>query len=140
WRQIDPRRCQDLTTAILHASDFAELTTTLARLPMIYRRSVNSMIKASDKSFAEVMAHGFEDGSYPRISDWRMHLAQIWPSVRPRQTLETRLPDGQPWSRFGVIPALFTGLVEDADTRREAYGLVKPFASRNLDKLTVDVA
>lgn len=139
WRNIDPARCQGLTDRLLYIHSAEALAQTLLELPSIYRRVPQGFIAAENLSFSKLMKHGFHDGRRPTIDDWKAHVAQVWPSVRPRQTLETRLPDGQVWSRLGVIPALFLGLTANTDVRGRALEALKPLADGQ-DALTRAVA
>ncbi|MFK3982869.1 glutamate-cysteine ligase family protein [Micromonospora sp. NPDC050397] len=140
WRRIDPERCQDLTRRLYQAGSLAELTDVLAALPMIYRRAGDAYLPGPQRSFGKLLHGGFPDGVLPTIADWKTHLGQIWPSVRPRQTLETRLPDGQDWAGLGVLPALFVGLVEEEEIRRRVGDLVGDLPVETLDEITLDAA
>ncbi|RKN43476.1 glutamate-cysteine ligase family protein [Micromonospora endolithica] len=140
WRKIDPARCQHLTARLYEVSSLAELTAVLTDLPMIYRRSGDGYVPGGDRPFREVLRDGFGDDTMPTLADWKTHLAQLWPAVRPRRTLETRLPDGQAWHHLGVIPALFVGLVEDPAVRREVAGLLAAFRTEALDLITLKAA
>lgn len=140
WRKIDPARCQALTGRLWGASDLEELVSGLASVPMIYRSRGNDFVAALDRSFEQLIEDGFGDGSFPRLSDWVAHLGQVWPSVRPRRTLETRLPDGQAWANFCALPALYVGLVEEPDVRNRVNALVSDMSLDVLDSTTVVAA
>jgi glutamate--cysteine ligase len=140
WRQIDPSRCQDLTARLLTVEGVEDLVGVLTSLPMIYRRSGNRYLAAPGEPFADLLSGGFPDGSYPTMADWVAHLAQLWPAVRPRQTLETRLPDGQPWLRLETLPALFLGLVEDPGIRRRVAERVADIPVEALETVTTQAA
>ncbi|RIV39436.1 glutamate-cysteine ligase family protein [Micromonospora radicis] len=140
WRRIDPARCQHLTARLYEATSLAELTAALTDLPMIYRRSGAGYVPGSAGSFRQAVRKGFDDGTMPTLDDWQTHLAQVWPAVRPRRTLETRLPDGPAWEHLGVVPALFVGLAEEPSVRREAATLLADFRTEALDLITLKAA
>lgn len=140
WRQADPARCQNLTSRMFAAKSMQELVSEFASVPMIYRQVGNSFSPAPDCSFRDVLRRGFRDGSLPAMSDWETHLSQLWPTVRARQTLETRLPDGQSWEHLESIPALFVGLAEDASIRRRVGELVSELSAGQLDVMTAQAA
>ncbi|WBB56464.1 glutamate-cysteine ligase family protein [Verrucosispora sp. WMMD573] len=140
WRRIDPARCQHLTARLYEVSALAELAETLSDLPMIYRRSGTGYVAGQVGSFRQVVREGFEDGTMPTLDDWKTHLRQVWPAVRPRQTLETRLPDGQAWEHLGVLPALFLGLAEEPAVRRKVTDLLADLRTEALDLITLKAA
>jgi glutamate--cysteine ligase len=140
WRQIDPARCQELSSRLQTTDSFEELASALADLSMIYRKMGDGYVAGPPYSFRESLKRGFEDGSMPSLADWKSHLGQVWPSVRPRHTLETRLPDGQAWEHFDTLPAFFVGLIEDDQACSKALDLLAPITPSALDQLTVAVA
>jgi glutamate--cysteine ligase len=140
WRRIDPVRCQDLSQKVFGVDSIEELVDVLTSIPMIYRRAGGAILRASDEPFGRVLADGFEDGSPPSMADWESHLRQVWPTVRPRRTLETRLPDGPAWMNVDALAALWVGLVEEQETRRRVLDVVGGFSSAALDAIAVDVA
>ncbi len=140
WRQIDPARCQDLAGRMFAAENMQELISEFVSVPMIYRQVGHSFLPAPDYSFREILRQGFHDGSFPVMSDWETHLSQLWPSVRARRTLETRLPDGQSWEHLESLPALFVGLVEEAPIRRKVGDLVGELSAGKLDVITTQAA
>lgn len=140
WRAIDPERCQLLSAKLWDVRSFRELAEALASVPMIYRRTDESYVSAPRTAFDKLMERGFEDGCMPSMQDWQTHLRQVWPTVRPRQTLETRMPDGQRWEHFAAVPAFFVGLTEDANVRGMALDIVRGFSAEDLDGIAVQAA
>lgn len=140
WRQIDPARCQDLTLQLHGSKSFEDLVDALASLSMIYRKAEHGYVAGPPYSFKDCLTKGFEDGSLPSIEDWKSQLGQVWPTVRVRRTLETRLPDGQAWALFDAVPAFFVGLVEDKDARQRALDVVGEASAEELDIITVTAA
>jgi glutamate--cysteine ligase len=140
WRQIDPARCQNLSGRMFAAKNMQELISEFASVSMIYRQNGHSFLPAPDYSFRNILRRGFCDGSFPAMSDWETHLSQLWPSVRARRTLETRLPDGQSWEHLEVLPALFVGLVEEAPVRHRVGELVRELSADELDLITTHAA
>ncbi|HEX7338946.1 MAG TPA: glutamate-cysteine ligase family protein, partial [Rhodanobacteraceae bacterium] len=61
------------------------------------------------------------------------HMTTAFPEVRLKQYLEMRGADGGPWNRLCALPALWVGLLYDADALDAAWDLVKDFtlAERN---------
>jgi glutamate--cysteine ligase len=113
------------------------LALALASRCMIYRHVNGTYVPGPRLPFGKLLESGFDDGVRVSIADWETHLRQVWPAVRPRQTLETRLPDGQQWSSIAVIPALFVGLVEEAPIRSKVLSLLGQFSASDLDAVVV---
>ena len=140
WRKVDPARCQNLTTRMFAVKSMQELVFEFASLPMIYQKIGDFFSPAPGCSFRDALRRGFHDSSFPTVSDWEVHLSQLWPSVRARQTLETRLPDGQSWEHLEGLPALFVGLAEDASIRSRVGELVGELSAGQLDVMTARAA
>lgn len=56
------------------------------------------------------------------MSDWENHLTTIFPDVRLKRYLEMRGADGGPWRLICALPALWVGLLYDAQVRGGAAG------------------
>ncbi|WP_432825123.1 glutamate-cysteine ligase family protein [Dactylosporangium sp. CA-092794] len=140
WRRFDPRRCGVLSVALDAGAGVDDLVDWAARLPMIYRLVGGSHVAAPAIPFRRAMREGFGDGSYPTEADWELHLSQVWPHVRVRRTLETRLSDAPPWPWFGAGAALWAGLVYDPGARAAAGELLGGLTADELDLAAVDVA
>ncbi|MEV8513700.1 glutamate-cysteine ligase family protein [Dactylosporangium sp. NPDC051484] len=140
WRRFDPRRCGVLGVALEAGAGVDELVEWALRLPMIYRLVDGSHVAAPGIPFRQAMRDGFGDGTYPTEADWELHLSQVWPHVRVRRTLETRLSNAPPWPWFGAGTALWTGLAYDPRARAAAGALLRDLSADELDRAAVDVA
>ncbi|MGI5242624.1 glutamate-cysteine ligase family protein [Dactylosporangium sp. CA-139066] len=140
WRRFDPRRCGVLGVALDPGAGVDDLVDWAARLPMIYRRVNGSHVAAPRIPFRQAIEEGFGDGTYPTEDDWELHLSQVWPHVRVRHTLETRLSDAPPWPWFGAGAALWTGLAYDPVARAAAGALLGDLTAAELDRAADDVA
>jgi glutamate--cysteine ligase len=140
WRRFDPRRCGVLGAALPAGAGVDELVEWALDLPMIYRLVNGSHVAAPGIAFRQAMRDGFGDGTYPTAADWELHLSQVWPHVRVRRTLETRLSDAPPWPWFGAGAALWAGLAYDPRARAAAGDLLGELSAAELDRAAVDVA
>ena len=61
-------------------------------------------------------------GELPTEDDWSDHLTTLFPEVRMKRFLEMRGADGGRWRRICALPALWTGLLYDADRARCGVG------------------
>jgi glutamate--cysteine ligase len=128
WLACDPDRCGLLPFAlrdVVTVDDFVDWA--LAR-PMIYHRTPDGDYKrAPARSFGELIATGFDDGTAPTRADWLSHLSQVWTDVRVRQTLELRGADGPPYAHVAAVPALWVGLTYHPPSCAAAWELLRPY-------------
>src|SRR5690606_25818573 len=78
-------------------------------------------------------------GHKPTIKDWSDHLTTLFPEVRLKRILEMRGIDGGPWNRLCAMPALFVGLMYDAQALDEAWEMVKDWSIEEHDYLRAEV-
>jgi glutamate--cysteine ligase len=140
WRKFDPRRCGVLDFVLDPGSTAEDLVDWALGLPMIYRELGGTHVPAPPVPFIHVLQRGFGDGTRPTYADWILHLSQVWPHVRIRQTVETRASGALPWPYFSAAPALWVGLTYHQTARRRALDLLAPVTAGQLDRLTEDVA
>src|SRR3546814_3964862 len=76
-------------------------------------------------SFRDVMAGKLPalPGELPTLRDWADHITTLFPEVRLKRYLEMRGADGGPWSRLCALPALWVGLLYDAEALQAAWDL-----------------
>ncbi|MEJ3746239.1 glutamate-cysteine ligase family protein [Actinomycetes bacterium KLBMP 9797] len=150
WGQVDPSRCGVLDFAVRPDVSTADAMRWALGLPMIYRRvgaatgasaaGAEEYTAAPDRTFDELMRHGFGDGTHPTADDWRSHLGQVWPHVRARDTLEMRAFDGLGWPAFAAAPAFTVGLVYHPPARTAALALLHDITAADLVRASDEVA
>ena len=145
WRKFDPRRCGVLTFALNENASLSDVVDWAIELPMIYRHvegaSEHIHAAAPNRSFADLMRYGFGDGTRPTSDDFRLHLCQMWPHVRPRRgMLELRASDGLPWPYFSAAPAIWVGLTYDPEIRRRATAYLSDLTALQLEGAVDDIA
>jgi glutamate--cysteine ligase len=135
WTRVDPRRCGVLDVAVAPDASTDRLLNWILDLPMIYRRTGDQYFAAPTRPFGELVRDGFATRD-----DWQSHLSQIWPQVRPRHTLETRITDGLDWPAFASAPAFWVGLAYHAASRQAGLALLDDLSAEELDRVTDEVA
>ena len=145
WRKFDPRRCGVLGCALDENASVMDVVDWAIEQPMIYRRVQGAPehfhIAAPDQPFKDLMRIGFGDGTWPTCDDFRLHLCQVWPHVRPRNgLLELRASDGLPWPYFSAAPAIWVGLTYDPEIRKEATSFLSDLTAPQLDLAVDDIA
>ncbi|GFJ92342.1 glutamate-cysteine ligase family protein [Phytohabitans rumicis] len=136
WSQVDPARCGVLGFAVRPDASAGDVIDWALSLPMIYRYDGSGYIPGPARPFRELMA----DGASPTLADWRSHLSQMWPHVRPRHTLEMRAFDGVSWAALGAGPAFCAGLAYHGPSRRAALALLADVSAADLEQAWEDVA
>ncbi len=145
WRRTDPLRCGFQGWALTSQAPALDIIERMLDLPMIYHREhdghgADGAGGAGRRSFRDLIDVGFDDGRFPDLTDWRLHLSQVWPQVRVREFLEMRAFDCPPWESIAAAPAILTGLVYDRDSRTRARALLAGFTAQELDAAGEDVA
>ena len=79
-------------------------------------------------------------GELPTLSDWADHLTTIFPEARIKRFMEMRGADGGPWRRICALPALWVGLLYDADALEAAWDIAKDWSAEERDRLRHDAA
>jgi glutamate--cysteine ligase len=71
----------------------------------------------------------------PSLKDWESHLTTIFPEVRLKRYIEMRGADGGPWRNICALPALWVGLLYDADSQAAAYDLISDWSVEDIESL-----
>jgi glutamate--cysteine ligase len=90
-------------------------------------------------TFRRFMREGWQD-QVATLSDWETHLSTLFPEVRLKKYLELRGADAGPMPMAAALGALWRGLLDDRDARREAWRLVRDVSFEQRQQLRVDVA
>ena len=78
-------------------------------------------------------------GEKPRLTDWEMHLATIFPEVRLKRFIEMRGADAGPWRPLCALPAFWVGLLYDQTSLDAAWDLVKDWSEEERHMLRMEV-
>jgi glutamate--cysteine ligase len=88
----------------------------------------------SFRAFMEGRLEGFE-GEAAYMGDWSDHMTTTFPEVRLKKYIEMRGADGGPWGRICALPALWTGLLYDADAQTACWDMVKDWTVEEMQAL-----
>jgi glutamate--cysteine ligase len=82
-------------------------------------------------TFRRFLREGF-GGETATMHDWEVHLSTLFPEVRLKRYIEVRGADASPLPTALGLPALWRGVLDDADARAAAWALVDghDFAAR----------
>ena len=92
-------------------------------VPMFFLIREGRYIPARGLDFRTFMEKGLE-GHRAQLSDWDMHLTTLFPEVRLKQIIEVRGADAVPRELTCALPAIWKGILYDAEALGEAWELV----------------
>ena len=75
----------------------------------------------------------------PSLKDWEAHLTTAFPEVRLKRFLEMRGADAGPWRLICALPALWVGLLYDAEAQAQAAALVADWTQEEREVLRAEV-
>jgi glutamate--cysteine ligase len=79
-------------------------------------------------------------GHRATLADWELHLNTVFPEVRLKRTLEVRGADSLPSPLICALPALWTGILYDAQAMDEADEMTASYGYDELEALRPAIA
>ncbi|HWK40231.1 MAG TPA: glutamate--cysteine ligase [Hyphomicrobium sp.] len=137
WRDTDRRRTGMLPFAFEEGMGYERYVDYALAVPMYFVYRNGRYIDASGASFQDFLDGKLPQlpGERPTLDDWSDHLTTLFPEVRLKRFLEMRGADSGPWQRICALPALWTGLLYDADALDAAWELVKDWTVEEREAL-----
>jgi glutamate--cysteine ligase len=142
WTDTDPDRTGMLDFVFRDGFGFEAYARYALKVPMYFVKRGETYIDVSGRSFEAFMQGDLPElpGQKPKLKDWADHLTTIFPEVRLKTYLEMRGADGGPWGRICALPALWAGVLYDADALAAAWDLCKGWTAEEHVKLRADAA
>jgi glutamate--cysteine ligase len=137
WRDTDPDRTGMLPFVFEDGMSFERYVDYALGVPMyfVYRDGIyHDVAGESFRDFLEGKLPQLK-GMQPTLKDWSDHLTTIFPEVRLKNYLEMRGADSGPWRRLCALPAVWTGLLYDANALDAAWDLVKGWTAEDRQSL-----
>jgi glutamate--cysteine ligase len=123
WLDTDPDRCGLLPFAFGDAPIFDAYRDWALDVPMFFVYRNEKYTAAGGMTFRRFLADGFH-GERATLGDWELHLSTLFPEVRLKHYLEVRGADSGPLDLVFALPALWRGVLYDADACAAAWKLV----------------
>lgn len=141
WTDTDPARTGTLPFVFEDGFGFERYADYALDVPMYFVYRDGKYIDAAGLSFRDFLAGKLSvlPGELPRASDWVDHLSTAFPEVRMKSYLEMRGADGGRWDRICALPALWVGLLYDADACGAAWDVCKHWSAADHDRLRAEV-
>ena len=139
WTSVDPDRQGLLENVLERGARFQDYIEWALDAPMFLVKRGSRVVENTGQSFRSFMKYGF-DGEFPTLKDWETHLNTLFPEVRLKRTIEVRGADSLPASLFCALPALWTGILYDAQALDEADDLTRDYTFAELDAIRPAIA
>ncbi len=109
-------------------------------LPMYFLYRNKKYIKIPHISFKDFMTGKYKFRNIqPTVKDFETHISTIFPDVRLKTYLETRLADCPDKDYLITLSALFVGLLYDDTSLDSIYSLIRSWKYEELVKLKSDI-
>ncbi|HLW90275.1 MAG TPA: glutamate--cysteine ligase, partial [Roseiarcus sp.] len=137
WRDTDKARAGMLPFAFEPGMGFERYVDYALDVPMYFVKRGSHYHDVAGASFRDLLAGRLAalPGERATMSDWVNHLSTIFPEVRLKRYLEMRGADEGPPAMINALPALFVGLLYDADALEAAHDLTKDWTVDDREKL-----
>lgn len=137
WLTLDPKRTGMLPRAFQDGFCFEDYVEYALDVPMYFIVRNGSFINALGMSFRDFLNRELPalPGELPTEKDWEDHLTTLFPEARVKRFIEMRGADSGPWGRICALPALWVGLLYDADTQRKVYELIADWTQEDREAM-----
>lgn len=143
WRDTDPDRCGLIPWVFDPDFGYERYLQWALDVPMFFLIRDHAYHAAGGVTFRQFMERGLEvDGQIlrPTVRDWDMHLTTLFPDVRLKRIIEVRGADTGPRAHICALPAVWKGLLYDADALDGTLSLLSGVSTEVLDAGQLDVA
>jgi glutamate--cysteine ligase len=134
WLDTDPSRSGMPRFVFEEGMGYERYTDYALDVPMYFVYRNGRYIDVAGQSFRDFLKGRLPPlkGERPTISDWADHVSTLFPDVRLKQYLEMRGADSGNRQHLCALPALWTGLLYDAEALDQAIDLVSEFSISDL--------
>ncbi len=139
WRHTDPDRFGLLHFVFDDDFSYRRYVEWAIDVPMFFVVREGRYLATPGLRFRDFLEHGFQ-GEPARLGDFATHLTTLFPEVRLKRVIEVRGADAVNADLTCALPALWKGLLYDADARQEALSLADASTSGEREQGLLDVA
>jgi len=141
WLNTDRARTGMLDFAFEDGMGFERYADYALDVPMYFVIRDKRYINVAGESFRDFLAGRLPQlpGELPTKKDWEDHLSTLFPEVRLKQFLEMRGADMGSEAAVNALPALWVGLLYDAQALDGAWDLVKDWTAEERQTLRDEV-
>lgn len=127
WRDTDPDRCGMLPFVFDEDFGYRRYAEWAVDVPMFFVVREGRYHAQNGTTFRRLMEQGVPSDEGPleaTMADWDLHLTTLFPEVRLKRFIEVRGADATPGPFICALPALWKGVLYDADATAAAWSLV----------------
>jgi glutamate--cysteine ligase len=139
WEHTDPERTGLLPFVFSQGFGYRRYVEWALEVPMFFIVRGDRYQPADGKSFRRFLEEGHQ-GLSATLADFDRHLTTLFPDVRLKQFIEVRGADAVPPGLTCSLPALWKGILYDAQAREAAWGLVAGATQEQREAARSDVA
>ncbi|MFT5441555.1 MAG: glutamate--cysteine ligase [Myxococcota bacterium] len=139
WRDTDPDRCGLLEFVFDSDFGYRRYAEWALDVPMFFIVRGSQYLAANGLTFRQFMKSGL-DGHRATVADWDSHLTTMFPEVRLKRIIEVRGADAVSRELICALPALWKGILYDADACDAVWQLTGSVSAEDRDAGLVDVA
>ena len=139
WRHMDPDRCGLMPFVFDPDFGYRRYMEWALDVPMFFVVRDHRYLPAEGATFRAFLERGF-DGLRPTLADWDLHLTTLFPEVRLKRIIEVRGADAVPADLICALPAIWKGLLYDAQAGEAAWKLLGSKSHADRDAALADVA
>ncbi|MBH24044.1 MAG: glutamate--cysteine ligase [Myxococcales bacterium] len=135
WTDTDPDRCGfPLWMMEREEFGFADYVEYALDVPMYFIHRDGRYVDMSGHSLRRFIEDGYE-GHEATMGDYELHLSTLFPEVRMKRYIEVRGADMGPLGHVMALPALWKGLLYDAEARASAQSLMRDLTTEQRERL-----
>jgi glutamate--cysteine ligase len=139
WADTDPDRCGMLPIAFDPDFGYRRYIEWALDIPMFFLIRNHEYHAAHDQTFRQFMQSG--RGEFrATLADFDVHLTTLFPDVRVKQFIEVRGADTVPAHLLCSLPAIWKGVLYNADARASAWALMGGASQAERENAGRDVA
>jgi len=139
WLNMDPDRSGLLPFAWDANMSFQAYVEWALDAPMFLIKRGARVIPNTHQTFRQYLREGSE-GQSATLTDWRTHLNTLFPEARLKNTLEMRGGDAQPTDLTCAMPALWKGLLYDAQALDRAESMISPLSPQLVQDARLEIS
>ncbi len=139
WHHTDPDRTGLLPFVFEEDFGYRRYVEWAIDVPMFFIVRNGRYADAGARTFRQFLETGVE-GTRATLADFDRHLTTLFPDVRLKRVIEVRGADAVPPGLTCSLPALWKGVLYDAEARRAAWDLVSAASFEQRQAARADVA
>jgi glutamate--cysteine ligase len=138
WLDTDPDRSGLVPGLWKKNASFVDYVEWALDIPMFMFKRNGEKVANTGQTFRSFWKSGFS-GHHATMTDWQSHLNTLFPEVRLKKTIEVRGADAQGARLACTLPALWTGILYDAQALAAADAMTADWTHDEVSASRKDV-